>query len=219
MEWLWFSEPVEVSGLWASLLKAEVSEFRITLKQKENQKINTCRRRPQAGWSPALLVSVFLFCWGEQARQCKTLPQMWGLHVGHQPGESREEKQFLGWDGRGGKRQKGAALSWAGQQCRYLPFCFYCGFEMHNIAAFLRKTVEITPFLNSYGRAWAFSFSSPTRHRKQAHHWDLSPVLFYSASTYVTMVVWLLVAKSHFPTVLSFETVVSNMTGSVVFFR
>lgn len=196
MEWLWFNEPVEVSGLGASLVKAEASEFKITLKQKEKPRINRCRRRSQAGWSPALLVSVFLFCWGEQERQCETLPQMWGLHTGHQPGESREEKQLLGWDRRGGKRWKGAALGWARQQCRSLPFCFHCGCEMHNIAAFLRKAVEITPFLNSYGRAWAFCSSWPTRHRKSGSIIEIS-VLSYSASTYMAMVVWLLAPKSH----------------------
>lgn len=197
MEWLWFNEPVEVSGPRASLVKAEASEFRISLKHKGNQTINTCRRRSQAGWSPALLVSVFLFCWGEQGRQCETLPQMGDLHFGHQPGESREEKQFLGWDrrvGRGGKEQHSAEPASSVDLC------------LSNFIVALKCTI----LLHVWGKLWKqpnFAILlvepepsiplDPQDTENQVHHWDCSSILSYSVSTCMALVVWLSVAKSH----------------------
>lgn len=190
MEWLWFNELVEVSGLGASLVKGEASEFRIALKQKENQEINTCRRRSQAGWSPALLVSVFLFCWGKKEKQCETLPQMWGLHTGHQPGESREQKQLLGWDRRGGKRWKGQHSA---EPASSVGLCF---------SAFI-VAVKCTEWLNLGGKLWKSPHFSillvepepsvplePQDTENQVHHWDPSSVLSSSVSNYMTMVVW-----------------------------
>lgn len=193
MEWLWFNEPVEVSGPRASLVKAEASEFRISLKQKENQTINTRRRRSQAGWSPALLVSVFLFLRAREAMWDTAPdggPSLWPPARRKQRGETisrmRQER---------GKRWKRAALSWASQQC--------------SLSAFI-VALKCTILLHFWGKLWKspnFSIlmveldpSVPLDQQdteNQVHHWDRSSVLSYSVSTYMTMVVWLLVAKSH----------------------
>lgn len=84
--------------------------------------------------------------------------------------------------------------------------------------------MEITPIAILMVGAEPSVPLDPQDTENQVHHRDLSSVLFYSVSTYMTMAVWLLIAKKPqevgtFPTVLLFETIVSNLTGPVIFFR